>query len=779
MNNYIPSLHFASSEEKLTPEWCRKVIDHYYYNTSNKSLTDGKEVDEIEAYASGEFPMKPFERLFSSIKKSFLKDNKHLDLTTIDTEELDKKVQFSPLPLIPVKLNAAVSIVSKIPIECTVTALDALAAQKKQEDITFLQNKPTVEAQLQDITEQFQLDKVDLGTTKHSAIPYSETPYGIDISDPEDAELFANIVYQLGVESSLETAIQVFYELKKGKMLRKMVITDHYKFGVAVFNQDRDRMTGLPDAEYAHPKDVYTPASKLPDLSDNTHRYEIMSVTPVELMSMFPDEIADEDTLGDILNNKDGGYCKCNKIDRIDKANWSTQKIDLVKFQIRTVDSIGVVKRKGKRGFKYFVPSTDPRRTYNIWAQNTYQFYWLSGTRYSFDINKLDFAHRSKGNESFQNFTSNIYRSQTRSAVELSIKENKKAQIADIKLQYAILMSLPAGKYIDLKYFRNAVEGLTQDGDDSYTVETLLDLFLKKNIFVGDTEGFDGKHDGQFKPFADIAGGLKTEVNGYFETIRDAKKNIGDFTGINDELVGQSANPEGLVGLQKLLINGSLNSLYYTNEAVDHQFEVLFLMWGESIKEAIEEGGEAREAIVNMIGSRKVNIIDRLDEIPLHNMGIKVSTVQREEERARYNDRLGRLKQEGVISVGDEYTLDAIQNPKDKIALLAIKEKQYRKRKHKEAEDAMKHQQDLLAQQGQNQLQVQATKDEGAIKKVYAQADAQSKLEQLISQLGLQSTQMQFLTKRQLQDDRIAGQVNKAIKSLETKNNLEQQQPVS
>jgi hypothetical protein len=783
---FIPSFHFVNPSEKLKPEWCKDVVHYYWFNTSKTSLLDGKRVGEIEGYASGEFTMEPFKRMYKSIKKTFQAE--HPDFHFSDpsqSEEVDAKMYFEPLPLIPAKLNAAVSVLQKVPVEVSVTAMDPLAAQKKKEDLNFLKNKPKIEAEMQSVADDLQLEKVDLGATKHSFVPYSSSPYGIDLEDEEEADIFVNIIYNLGVEVSFETAIQIFYDIKKWSQLRKLKIEDQYKFGVSCHSAFISPVTGLPDQEYIHPQDVYVPHSKLPDFSDTTYRVTARSITAMELFNFFPDEIKSEDDLEKILNDKTNGYCSCNGMSFEKKENWETFKVSLLHFEVRSVDWIGVVNRKGGKGFSYLTTDSD-LSSERIWGQNTYSFYCLQNTDHFFDIHRLPFAHRTKGQESIQNFTTYIYKSQERSAVELSVKANKKAQIADIKMQYAILMSLPAGKYIDLRFLRNAIDGLTNDEEDNpamksqkYTMDTLLHLALTRNQFIGDTEGFDGKNDGQFKPFMDIPGGIKTEIDGYRVVIADAKRDIADFTGINDALTGQGADPDALIGLERLRINSSLNALYYAREAISDQEEALIQLTANGIKSAIESGGRAKKAIINMIGDRKVDIIDRLDEVPIHNLGVKVSIKQREEERARYEARLARLKDTpGIISVADEYMLDAITNPKDKIALLAIREKQYIKRLAKQREEDAKTQQQLIAANGQSQVQVQAAKDEGKIKQIYAQGDVQAKITQLAGQLGMNAEQFRGLVKKMLQDDRNTSQREKSLAVMEKKKELERTDPL-
>lgn len=773
MSKFIPSFHFEPPKSKLTAEWCMKAINYYYFNTNNKNLLHNKNVKEIEDYSAGSFDMNPFKRMYKSMKKVLEASADPNMRENQDTTGLD----WTPLPLIPTKLNSAVSIVQKIPVEITCTALDPLAAEKKKEDITFLKNKKDVEADLQEISDQLQLGEVNLGGTKHSDVEYSDSPYGLDLNEPDELDVFINLLYSLNVESAFETALQQFYELKNIQQIKLLEIKDQYKFGVSVHRAFPSAITGLPDAEYIYPQNMEVPDSSLPDFSDNTHRFMPTRLTVQELFNYFGNEICDKETLEEILNDRKTGYAANNNESEIDLKNWTTYKINLIYCEVKSIDSVGIANRPNSRRNSQYITDSDDAKicTEKIWGQNTYGFWWLKNTHHCFGIHRLDYAHRTIGQEAYQNFSTNIYKSQEKSAVELAIGQNKRAQVADIKMQHTIKMSLPPGKYIDLKYLRGALSGLV-DEHVGYTLEDLLHLAMEHNWHIGDTTGFEGKDQGQFMPVKDIAGGLKRdEIAGYMEVILDATMKIGQFTGINDQLTGQGTNPEGLIGLQKLLINSSLNALYYVNEAIREQYQKMMTVWASVVKQAIERGGKTKKAIVSMVGKKKVSLIDGIDDVPLHQIGVVVRVSQREEERAEFEERLHKLEDNGVISSADIFLLRSIQNPKDAFALLAVKEKQWRKRQDKIQEQDRIARQQEIQQMGQNTLQAEEAKNDGKVKQIYSKADADMKVRQLASQLGLNEKQVDAMIKQSLQSNRMRGQVEKSIKTLQAKQELQNQ----
>ena len=784
--SFIPSLHFESPEKKLTSEWCLEAKGVYYHNSVNKNLLSGKKIKEIDEYADGNFSMTPFLRMFKSNRKLMEKNGAVLPTGVINEDFIANNstvgIEWKPLPLIPIKLNSAVSTVQKIPIEVECEAMDAVATKKRDDDILFLKNKPTIEAELQPIADELDIGEVDLGGPKNGGNKYSSEPNGLDLSEPDEEDIFRNVIYSLRVETAFEKALQQFYNLSRAEMIKLLEIRDQFKYGVSVNWPRRSSMTGLPELQYLHPQNVECPESDLPDFSDNTHRVINQRITILEMFNAFGEDIQSEKHLEEIINGK-GGWCDGNQkggeARSISTAAFAEAKVNLKYFEIKTIDWIGVVDKKGGRGMKYFT-TDESRATRKLYAQNTIGFWWLVNTKYCFGIHRLDNSYREPGSEAYQCYSTNISKSQQKSAVELSIGENKKAQIADIKWQHALIMSAPAGKYVDLRYMRNALSALVEDeGKPQYVIGDLINLFFEKNFMIGDTEGFDGKNDGQMKPFMEIPGGLRDDVNGYINTIMVCQQNIANYTGINEQLTGQSANPEGLVGMQKLLINSSLNALYYCNEAIRNQYQKVFNMWASIIKDAIERGGETKKAIIKMIGIDDTNIIDGLEQLKLHELTIHVKTGQREEERQKYLEQLTFLKQKGVITAADEYMLSGVTNPKDQMALLAIKEKKFMRKMDQIRAEEFQNAQAIKKQEGENAVSVKAAENEGKINQTYAKGETEAKLMELGEQLGLTRRQQEAVIKRLLQRERGEQQIQKAVETIKAKEESKNREPLS
>lgn len=778
---WIPYFHFDPPEDKLKPEWCMKVVGYHYYSNVNYNLLNGKNLKEIETFAAGEYDMTPFKMMFKSMRKALKNTVPKQPDGSMNPSSLDAidtvGIGWDPVPMIPTKLNSAIATVQKVPIEVSIEAQDGLAMQKRQEDITFLKNKPLIEDQLQDIAAKLQIEKVDLGTTKNSFQKYSNTPLGFNLNEPDEENIFVKLVYSLTVEASLEKALAQLNNLLKGQQVRMLEITDQFMYGISAHRNYNSAMTGLPQHEYIFPGVVSGPLSRLPDYSDQTHRIIDHQCTVLELFNYFGNEICDKETLEQIVNGDDG-YCKCYSKKNggpssVAENNWGTYKINLKYIEVKSVDWVGVVKNEDST--KEF--TTDPKKcTDKVWGQNTYGFYWLMNTRYCFGIHRLDYSHRTRGSEAYQNFSSNIYKTKKKSCVELSISENKKAQIADIKLQHALIMALPAGRYIDLRFLREAVTGLSS-GETKYNITDLVNLALEKNTIIGDTEGFDGKNNGQMKPVIPIPGGLNiNEITGYVQVMVNAAQNISSYTGINEQLTGESANPEGLVGLQKLLINSSINAIYYVTDAMVNQDKEKYTMWCSLLEYAIDEGGAVKQAIVDMIGIDDTEIIDGLDDAPLHKLTCKVVVGQREIEKANFEQKLNLLQQKGVITSADEYILNGVENPKERFAILASMEKKFMKKQDQIRQQEFAQQSALMQQKGNSDLQKVDAQNKGEIDQIYAKGSVEAKLMQLAAQLGLSQQQADGLIKGILQKSRGDQQTQKLVAGIKAKADAQQQQ---
>jgi hypothetical protein len=674
------------------------------------------------------------------------------------------------------KINSAVHQVHKRGFDIQVKAIDNKAQDKIDSDLDFLKNRDVIQSISQDLSDQLSQGNVDVGGTKNTSIEYREAPFGLDLNDDADKKIMKDIVFKLKPEVAFENAIKNSYIINKVDGIDLLETRDTIYYGIQSHNVYVSGITCLPQVEYLYPGSLCLPNSLYPDFRDAPYGYIVHYFTIDELHNRFWRDFngIDIDVIINGTTSSDGGlkgYVQGNSIQgRIPFSDFKKRTVEVLEIQIKSLDGIGIA--TDEDGNKRFV---DDDTDEMIWGQNTYCFYWLKNTEYFFGKDKLGYGRRTHGREAFTNFSWDVYKSQELSPVELCIGENRLAQMAYIKLCRAIIMAAPSGKYIDMKFINNAVEGLLFDGKKQEEVaKDLLNMASENNIFIGNSAGMDGKNDGQFKPVIDVPGGLKDEVNGYLLVISQAIQNISRFTGINDEISGMNNNPDTLNFARKLNIAQGINAINYANVARESNFRSLFHTIAWHIQDAVEKGGVHKKAVEELIGKDRANNIDDLGTIKDHQFYFNVSLGMSQEELQQLNLSIQTMEQKGQLTRLERFIIDSTSTIKEAHLLLAAIEEKANRKQDAIRQEQMQYGQQIEQQKGQNLAQVEQVKTQGKKEELYTQGEVAAKLMNLGHELGLSDKQMELMVKRQLQNDRLKAGFTKNERSIQAKKEQEQ-----
>lgn len=771
MNKAIPQIHYRPAEEKLTRKWWAEAMNLYVHNGGLRYLTHGKDVKKIEEFASGNFDTSFANEVLITFRKDWYAKN-GMPSPEEQRKEKVKKTK-NAVALLPPKLQSAESMLQKQSFEVNVQCLDPLAQKRKQKDLEFLREKPKMEAEMREMYNAMDLGEPDLGSTEYSATPYYAAPFGLDFNNEHQFKIFAEFYYNYRPSFAYRTALNAFAQTRNLYEYRRLSFRDQFKYGVSVIRSLEDQVTGLPDVKVHAPYRVMTDYSELPDFSDNTIRIiDESNVTPEGLKSMFPDEIPDEVWLNNIVNSTDEslglGYAIVHKRGYQKPGIWSTYPMLLQYVEIKTIDSIGFVETKTEYGtYKYF-SNDEEKITGKIIAQNTMCAYWLYNTKWFFGIDRLPFAFREKGKETYTRFSSVIQKSAEISAVELSIPENEMAQIAFEKLKFELQMSLPSGQSIDLSGLIDFIEAQT-DEDDKYAFEEVLMMALTQNRHLWTSKGFEGKMNGQYKPVQEVVGGVRYEaIRGYYDVIERAKAAISNYTSITPQMTGQKV--EELNGLQQMALEASVNGIAHIADSVRIQYEKVYHLVAYYIKKGVESGGKVKEAIKNLIGQNKVDLIDKMDELTLHDAAVSVRLGRNELEQRLFVQNVMQLKAEGIIDELQEVFIMQVADPYDAALLMATQREIFNKKKEESEEKNRQVMLTMKEQEGKNMAD--NTQLAGNIKAQQIQLEGmiEMKLLELAASLNLTQAQQDGIIRRQLQRDRQSGNVaaKTAIKQFES-----------
>jgi hypothetical protein len=759
-------LHYA--DNKYTNDWYTKVAKLVVENGGCSNLLQGKNVPEIENYANGTIPMGSFKKDFrSEVRKNRQTANVNGMFSDFDaTDNI-----FIPLPLLPVKLNSAVSLVSEQGLDVSMKAVDETAQQQRKRDLLHLKERPEKQAIIQEMADMLSQGKVDLEGTSHSEVEYKEPPFGLDLNDPSQMKIM-QMIYKLQAEAAYEYAIDKIYSLRRLDAVSELEARDQFKFGISCNNVIINGTTSVPDLQYLYPGYVFVPRSLYPDFRDTPYGYIIHQMTPIDLANNFGSDFGNVPLrviINGLDNSTEGSYVGANnKGKKVSEGLFDSFKMEVHEVQFRTIDHFPI--KKDENGNYVF---SKQKESENLYKQNTVRFFWLKGTDYIFKKEILGHAYRTTGREAFSSFTWNIYKSQERSAVEHCVGENRAAQMAYIKLLYAIVKAAPNGKFIDMAFIHNAVLMLKLDDESAKNkAQELLDMAIEHNIMIGSSIGMDGDGTGQFVPVRDIVGGLKDDINGFLRVMAQASANISRFTGINDEMVGLNSNPDLLNGARKMNIAQGINSINYAFRAKKSNFSAAFNVIAWYIKDAIEAGGIKKKALEDFLGSERMGAIDFFGSIKGHTFFMDVNLGMNQQQRKELDESIFRMEEKGILSRLDRFIIDNTKNMKEASLLLATIEDKKMKEAAQMQQAQMQQQAQMNNAKQETLMNVEMVKSKGKQEQLMTQAEMTAKLMQLGSELGASDKQVDAFIKNQLQDKRIESSLEKTDRQAQHKKEL-------
>lgn len=702
--------HFIDPEKKNS-RWAAYMMDDYYRFGGAVSMLHGKKIQEINQYYSGDQSVNKYKKMFRRMAKEMelkVQNEGNGMLGDIGIKDITG-IEWESLGILANPMSSVHNTIQKIPLYVKATAIDSLAEEKKQKDYEFIKNRPALDKDLGKFSEALKI-RIDSPAAENNAESVDISNFDLNPQKEDELNFYMSMFYKLRPESAFEATLLALAYTQKLKEVRDLEGKDQLKFARSANRAYFSDITGLPMIDYLDPAMVYTPESEYNDYHDVSHKYIKINMTMEQFM----------DACGNDMNEVEAQHIfdywfKSQKLSmrwtHMDKVQRRAATIPVIYMEFKSWDVRKFHTKLGRSGnthhelvdYDYTLRFSrnhpdkalrgkpkDPTPEEFIekkYIQNTYCGYWLHFyPEMLFKYKKLEHGEREAGKEALSTFSINTYRTKDKSDTELAMPLVDDAQRAYFKMQHCIIMSKPRGSFVDMKYVRNAVANMIASGDDyKLSVRDIMTLYSENNILIGDSEGIDPEEQQSgARPFYDIPGGVGDEINGYLMIINDAMQKIGKLTG-TDGLTNQTPNPEGLVGLQKLMLQNSQNSIYYVINAMRFQTEQVFKTWASQVQYILKHRGTASyRAIEAIIGSYKVKVLEDLHTIPSHQFGIMVENVPTEQEQAELNAVLQEMLVSDRINLSDWVTIRRVFNWKDAQQLLAIRERKRREEKREE-----------------------------------------------------------------------------------------------
>lgn len=771
--------HFIDPADK-NEKWVLEAVQNIYTVGGCKSLLAGKNVQGIIDYADGQQPTDKYKKIFKSLSRKKKKGRDEAkDLLEDDTNGLD----WEPIGILQQPLNAAQAVLKKQPIYVTCTALDGQSVKKRKKDEQFLSNRHLLKNDNDRYAQQLGI----AGGIETPGLQYNTS--GIDIGqinldpqNPEERALFMNHFYKLAAETGFESALHALEYQNQLRITRDLKIKDQFYFARSTCRTYFSDVTGLPMTDYIFPGKVYVPKSDLPDYSDVPYMFSEDQYSIERMLNFFGKDGIKEIDIENIFNQ----YWQALGYD----YTWQTAPDDIKQrglpvlyFEFKTYDVTKVRTHKSADGkvyhnkvdYKYMLvdedgqlkESSDDDYLNKKYPQQTYYAYWIPHTDRICRFGKVVGSFREKGRESMSPYTFNIWKSQEKSTVELCIPEVDNFQRSYLKMQHAIIRAKPKGGQVDMKYLRRAAINLK---DAEYTAQKLLRLWIEENVLITDSEDLDGPQDGNFMPIKELEGGLGKELGGYLTSMASSLARISRLTGINDTLTGQTPSEDALVGVQKILLNSSINSLHYASDAIKNQLLKTFRTYGNFVQYLCRPANRSSasfKALENLVGAQKIENIQYLGDLYLNQFGIVVDDAPTEEEQQELRVMLKELVIADRIELSDYYFLRRIVNYKDAQALLVIREKKRKEEKRNEqmalAQEATK----AAMLKEQNKFNIARYMADGEVREQEILRESQRESDQRAAQLEITLASIDAQLKQLLKDKQGQQGIQKIMKKAE------------
>lgn len=753
-------------------QWATEISQYYYFNYGSCfPITKDKNVPLLRSYADGN-------QSVASIKKSLFKlqADDVLSYNPGDKRSANKiakkdltGIEWEPVAFLPNMINSAMSNLLKQPLNPTCTAIDPIAREQKLEDAMKIKYDAFVKADLAEMARKIGVQMEHKKDLKYTDVTTSIESLDLDPMNDDELQLYQGMFTKLSVEAAMETCLD--YDNYKNKMtiIKTLLLRDQYALGISAYEKYMNKITGLMDVKYYDPQTIFAPESMRPDYADVPFIYIKDVITLEEFMKRFPEDVKDLSQQIDLFN----AVCKCNNLNwtwyETDPHRRSQIKIPMIRLQVKAWDGSKSVTKQSDSGVTYtevkkidYETTDENRKVETYWKQCTYDWYYLPCNKRVYGFQRLDATYNEYGNEAMSSFSINIYQSCKRSPVERVKVLVDNFQRAFFKAQHALLKSRPAGYNINVKHLRNAAENLKEDG---YGWKDLLEMFFQENILIGDSGDYQDKETYNNPAITEIKGTNMQEVLIYWNIMASIKAEIREVTGINDVRDAASPNADGLVGLQKLALEASLNATYYIDDAMKHTIEdgyrysaclIGYILRPEN------KGTKPYEALMAYAGRVKTSILEAAGRLHMHQYGIKIENVTTEAERAFMQSLLLEMVKEGKLDYADVFAVSRIGNYKDAEALAIVRQRKKEMTRQKELAAQMQAaaantQATLQSKEKMTQAQVmggvqEATITSGVQKQI---ADLNARLDLLLQtqKIGATGVQIQQKHSNKIQEE--------------------------
>lgn len=183
---------------------------------------------------------------------------------------------------------------------------------------------------------------------------------------------------------------------------------------------------------------------------------------------------------------------------------------------------------------------------------------WIVGTEYVYEYGRAKNVAYNAESPKTKSLKWNIIKSSEVSPVSSVIEYVDAIQLNWIKARNMMARLIPDGVKIDM----SRIEDMVIDGKKVSTAE-MIKTYIDVGVMISRSRAYIAEEDGHNPrdPIEIINGSTGNQAKILFEEIAMNKENIRQALGINDSMDASSPNPNQLVGVQQIALQGSQNAI--------------------------------------------------------------------------------------------------------------------------------------------------------------------------------------------------------------------------
>lgn len=568
----------------------------------------------------------------------------------------------------------------------------------------------------------------------------------VPIQSPQDVDLAQSIgLFMLEEESALENLIDTTRYISKSGGIEDLINDDMITCGHSSRRIFTNPNTNEVEEGYVDIERAVIPHSQYRDYRDASWGgwWERISIAELRRTSDLTQKqiveiarkYADTNTSGfysSLYTNND--QFDFRMIDQIQvdvfRGYWIGSK--QVKVTSVTRKNGSLVVNKVESDYELENVANNKGKTLDAYSNMTvFKASLVLGSSYVFDYGEdTDINYKTEGGKKWPLFPMKFARTGSTSIVERSIPFVDDAQLIMLKLRVArSKMPAPPNLAID----KGALEGMKIDGQ-SYKPQQLLKILQDEGYLLMDTKNQFGQNQNSSRAVVPIGTDLMQIITAWWEDMGRVIGMIEKVTGINDIFAAQTPREQTGLGVSKLLLEGSQNSLTplinATEQMTQGTYEVVASKWQCVAKYATPE--QKKKLSI----SRSLEIVAISEKIFDYQFDVRIIPGLNDADKQLMLEQVMNMRsaaRQGGQASMSEFDLLILENMirSDKLkqaqiyAAFAVTKRQ---------EQAKAEQQQAIQMNGQVQQQSQGQK---------AQSDAQLQQQEVQNEAALQERKLQ------------------------------------